>query len=279
MEKSYCIWIVCPPGYIHSQAFDEMALGLQHAFSELGLAVPVVKSRSEVTSDPIILGCNLLPSLPHIHLPERSILYNLEQIQLNSKWMNQKYIDLLKRFQVWDFSEKNIAKLKKMHVPNVRLCRIGYARPLTRIPHLHQDIDVLHYGSPNERRIKVLEELNNLGLKVEGLYGIFGVHRDAFVARTKIVLNIHFYEARVFELVRVSYLLANRVFVVSEKGADHKLERPFAQGVAFASYDKLVETCQHYLQDNKARDSVADEGFQIFQDMPQVDFLRQALSI
>ena len=37
-----------------------------------------------------------------------------------------------------------------------------------------------------------------------------------------------------FEIVRVSYLLANRCFVVSERGSDPEGERPYAGSVAAA---------------------------------------------
>ena len=40
--KEYCIWIVSPPGYIHSHAFDEVALGLSCAFLKLGCSVSIV---------------------------------------------------------------------------------------------------------------------------------------------------------------------------------------------------------------------------------------------
>ena len=46
-----------------------------------------------------------------------------------------------------------------------------------------------------------------------------------WIARSKIVLNLHQYDAQVFEIVRVSYLLANRRAVVSERGANPTEDR------------------------------------------------------
>lgn len=39
LMKNYCIWVVSPPGYVHSHTFDELALGLSCAFRELGYNV------------------------------------------------------------------------------------------------------------------------------------------------------------------------------------------------------------------------------------------------
>lgn len=41
--KNYRIWIVSPSRYIHSHAFDEIALSLNCAFRELGHDVPIVR--------------------------------------------------------------------------------------------------------------------------------------------------------------------------------------------------------------------------------------------
>jgi hypothetical protein len=88
---------------------------------------------------------------------------------------------------------------------------------------------------------------------------------------------MHIYEAKVFEIVRVSYLLANRMCVVSETGADPLLENQFRDGVAFAAADELAETCQRLLRNPDARRHLQDEGFRIFSAMPQSDFLRTAI--
>ena len=87
-----------------------------------------------------------------------------------------------------------------------------------------EDIDVLFVGSVNERRLIVLKQLAAQGINVDARFNLYGAERDAFVARARIILNVHFYDARLFEIVRVSYLLANRKCVVSETGSDTAFE-------------------------------------------------------
>ena len=65
----------------------------------------------------------------------------------------------------------------------------------------------------------MLNALRGGGFRVEWLLNLYGADRDALLARSKIVINMHQHDAQVFEIVRVSYLLANRRTVVSERGA------------------------------------------------------------
>ena len=50
--KDYCIWIVSLPDFVHSHAFDEVALSLHCAFKTLGYEVPIVRTTSEITKHP-----------------------------------------------------------------------------------------------------------------------------------------------------------------------------------------------------------------------------------
>jgi hypothetical protein len=140
-----------------------------------------------------------------------------------------------------------------------------------------QDLDIAFVGSLNPRRSMALEAMQRQGLKVQAAAGVYGTERDALFARAKVVLNLHYHEAQVFEIVRVSYLLANRVCVVSEVGLDQRLEAPFARGVAFAPYGELVAACRYLVQRPDARRRIAGAGYDIFKAMPQAPMLAKAL--
>lgn len=272
----YSIWIVSPPNYIHSQAFDEVALGFDAAFRALGRQAEIVREPSRLGDVTIVLGCNLLSAVP-VPQGRRLILFNLEQITPNSPWLTDAYLSLLRRYPVWDYSEGNIAELARMGIQATH-CGIGYVPELTRIAPAPEDIDVLFVGSVNERRIAVLKELAARGVNVEARFNVYGAERDAYLARSKIILNVHFYESRVFEIVRVSYLLANRKCVVSEIGADTGFEQKFEQGIAFAPYERLAATCMTLLQDPAARRATAEAGFERMKALPQTEYLRRALA-
>jgi len=274
---TFSLWIVSPPGYPHSRCFEEVALGLQAAFATLGFDAPIVTDPLRIRGRAVVLGANLLPEMPA--LPTRPVLYNLEQIQEGSVWLKGSYIDLLRRYPVWDYSERNISALKTLYgIENATLCGIGYMPALSRIPEEEEDIDVLFVGSINDRRKAVLDKIAGQGKNLAVAYNSYGEERDAMIARAKLVLNLHYFDAQVFEIVRVSYLLANRKCVVSETGHDEALEAPLRNGVAFVPYESLAATCLQLLENEEERRRLAEAGFECFRGRPQVPMLKRALA-
>ncbi len=99
---------------------------------------------------------------------------------------------------------------------------------------------MLFYGSLTDRRIVALDTLERHGLAVQTLFGAYGPERDAWIARSRLVLNLHQVASAPFEAVRVAYLLANRCAVVAERDDD---ARPWAEGVTGNPYDGLLAIC------------------------------------
>jgi hypothetical protein len=276
----FTIWIVSPPGYSHSRCFEEVALALQSAFLDLGFRVPVVADPARAQGTVIVLGPHLLSRMTDSEAswPREMILFNLEQVSEGSFWMTAEYRNHLKRHRVWDYSARNVEALRGMGIEGVTLCPIGHAPALSRIePARERDVDVLFIGSLNKRRREALKNLQAAGIDARWGFDVYGRDRDRWFSRAKLILNLHLYEAKVFEIVRVSYLLANRLCVVSETGSDHQLEEPFREAVAFANLDGLTATCERLLSDEGARQQLRDSGFRIFSSMPQRDFLQTAL--
>jgi hypothetical protein len=274
----FAVTIVSPPGYPHSEAFAEIAETVHHGLRGLGHESVLTRALThDKRRRSIIFGANLLAGLK-LEPPPGAVLYNLEQVQAGSAWMTPALLDLFRRFPVWDYSQGNVEQLVALGLPRPTLLPIGYAKELTRIEAAPvEDIDVLFYGSINARRRQVLEALLAQGLKVEVLYGVYGAARDAVIARAKVVLNLHFYEAKIFEAVRVSYLLANGRAVVSERGAVAAEEAAFEPGVCFAPYAALVEHCTRLVHDEPERRRLGQAGLQLMSGRSEQAYLRAAL--
>jgi hypothetical protein len=152
-----------------------------------------------------------------------------------------------------------------------------------------QDIDVCFYGSVNERRLKILDALKAVKVKEELTDGNviernltvasfvgYGGYRDKLIARSKIVLNLHYYDSAIFETFRCSHLFANKKLVISEFGKDKGLEEKYYHGAVFCEYDDIVTSCIHYLKEgNEERGEIAKQGFDIFRSVTQADILRK----
>ncbi len=258
--------------------FREIAEALHHALLALGHDSVLTNRLDLDERRTIVLGANHLIHYG-LEVPKNPIFYNLEQLGDDSPWMAMpEFIDLFRRYPTWDYSQANIERLAALGLPRPTYVPIGYVPELTRIAPAPEDIDVLFYGMLSERRYAVLRDLHDRGLRVKWLSGALGASRDAWIARSKIVLNVHYWEAKIFEIARVSYLLANRRAVVSESGADPTLERGLESGVAFADYDELVDRCVELLGDERARRELAERGYQAFSARSQADIVHRALS-
>jgi SAM-dependent methyltransferase len=274
----YAVTLVCPPGYPHILALIEIAETLHYALQSLGYDSVVTDNLDEPGRRHILLGANLLPKFNMGSPKPDSIIYNFEQVDERSDWIDEAYLQLLRTHSVWDYSTRNIALLRQKGITDIHHLPLGYVPELERIhPAPIQDIDVLFYGSINERRQRVLDDLRARGLRVEQVFGLYGAERDALVARAKIVLNVHFYESKIFEVARVSYLLSNGTCVVSETGSD-PAENEFAEGLAFAPYESLADTCIALADDPARRIQLREEGRRLMRARPQVGYLRELLA-
>lgn len=272
----FAVVVVSPPGYAHSEAFREVAETVRLGLVALGHDA-VAASTPPPDRRAIVVGANLLPSHP-LPLRPDAILYNLEQAEAGSPWLTEAQLDLFRRFRVWDYSARNAARLAALGVPAPAVVPIGWVPELARIAPAAEDVDVLFYGSMNPRRSAIVRRLRAEGLRVETAFGVYGAARDAWIARAKVVLNVHFYEAKVFEVVRVSYLLANRKAVVSERGADAEEDAPFAEAVRFGRYDELPRLCRALVESAEERRRLGDAGLRVMQERPEPEILARALA-
>ena len=276
----FAVAIVSPPSHhdISAGAFNEVAEALHHGLLALGHDSVLTNRLDLDERRTIVLGGNLLVQYG-LEPPKNPIFYNLEQLGDDLPWMTMpEFVDLFRRYPHWDYGQANVERLAGLGLPRPTYVPIGYVPELTRIAPAPEDIDVLFYGALNGRRYAVLRDLHDRGLRVKWLSGAYGASRDAWIARSKIVLNLHYWEAKIFEITRVSYLLANRRAVVSERGADPTLERDLESGIAFADYDELADRCVELVGNERARRELAERGYQAFSARDQAAILQRALS-
>ncbi len=270
------VTIMSPPNYPHAKVTREVAESLYYALVSLGHDA-ILTTRADCPGRrPIVLCPHLLPRV-HTHLAADAVLYNLEQVESVADKFSTCLLDLFRRHAVWDYSTRNIEQWVRMGIHSVRHLPVGYVPQLSRIPRDAEDIDVLFYGSVNERRQDILTALRQRGIKTEVLFGAYGTTRDRAIARARIVLNMHYHESKVFEIVRVSYLLAKGRFVISESGCDAQEDAEFAAGVVFAEYGDLVEACATYLGRPNERERIAGAGFELMAKRDMGAYLRGVL--
>ena len=271
------VTLIRPRGYLHTDAFREIAETLQLGLQSLGHTARIEENSFDSGSTNLVLGAHLLSPDENRMVPPGSIIYNLEQ--LSGSNLVPAYYELACQHQIWDYNQKNIESWMGMNPANSPIhVPVGYVPELCRIENSqHQDIDVLFYGSLNQRRNRVMAALKEAGVKVHTVFGIYGKERDALIARSRIVLNTHFYDSKLFEIVRVSYLLANSKAVVTECSSPEEIEADLRDAVLPVPYETIVAGCQALLQNAEKRRQLEQEGFRLFSQRSETAILKVAL--
>jgi hypothetical protein len=280
IDMQFNLAFFVPPAYPGVRAFDEIALTLYHALRRLGHDVVQTVNGLSAHRINILFGGHLLGEHHLRQIPPRTIVYNMEQLGSGAAVIRPHYAGLLASHPVWDYSAANLQWLREA-VPACKatLLPVGYVPELRRIGRAPiQDIDVLFYGDVNERRERILRAMLGAGIGLKHVLNCFGEERDALIARSKLVLNLHAHETRIFEVVRVSYLLANGCAVVSELDERTVIEPDLRDAIAGAPAPLLAQTVRSLLADADARAELAERGRRIFEARDAVASTRDALA-
>ena len=179
----------------------------------------IPESRRE---DPYIIICPQLYS----GLPKHFIAMQMEQ-SLSKRWSEDTdYLRTLKSAHtVLDYSLSNIEHFSNREDFGGKLF---YYLPVDYLSDVAPDscaeekeIDVLFYGDDSaERRAEILKQLKPL-FKIKIVNNLFGADMLKLIRKSKIVLNIHFYDVVLLETTRIYEVLSqNSSIIISEKSAD-----------------------------------------------------------
>lgn len=243
---------------MHRNVFSEIQELLHYSLIELGYSSVIKCNEIFLDRQNIILGVQDLSQEYQDRLPDNCIIFNTEQLDLNSQYEHIRrwtaaLLKLGKRFPIWDYNAKNITIWKSQGI-DAKLFEFGYQKQLNRLQSQPtQDIDVLFYGSFNERRKYILDQLTARGLKVKILSGVFGEEKDEWIKRSKLVLNMHYFDTHIFEIVRCFYLMTNGVAVVSEVNSSTTIDPRFIDGIAGVPYEQLVDKCVELVNNDLLR--------------------------
>ena len=267
-------------GWIHAAAVAEVIESLLQGFRALGIVADNRENEVDQAAVNIFFTAHGMCESDATQLPANSIIYNFDQVGGTVQLLTPPFLTVIARHRVWDYSSRNMERLKPfIGHDRCQVVPICYSPALTRIARAPaQDIDVLFYGALNERRRALLVAFEGTGLDMRALFGVYGAERDAFIARSKVILNLHAQPTKVFEAVRISYLLANRKAVVTEIDPGTEVDPDFREAVAGVPYDRLVAECCRLVADADARQELEDRGYEIFQRRDMVTNLRRVIT-
>jgi hypothetical protein len=267
MSKFHLMHCVPHPRMHGLHGYREVIESIAWGLEQLGHEVSYALNRYEPAATNIVFGAQVLPMDFLARMAPGTVVYNFEQMRgLQKDSIRPEMHYCARHLQVWEYSASNIDSWAALGATAVRLVPVGYAPVLARIPKPPvQDIDVLIYGMSGDKRVNAFHRLSHAGLVVLFASGLYGEARDALIARSKVVLNINLYDhAQIFEIVRVSYLLANRKAVVATLDANTVMEGDLSQAIRFSTMDRLVDDCAALVENPSERarlEAVAHDTF------------------
>ncbi len=197
----------------------------------------------------------------HINENTKLLLINTEsfyehkfQLEVIHKLKNFKYISIL------EYKSKNI-EFVKSNFPNFNIIYF----PFTINEHFYKfynnisvekDIDILFYGSLNDRRRKIIDQLSKkYKVYYTQNFGNLNI-QSSYIKRSKIVLNLYYYENnKIFDFYRLSFLIQMKSFFITEiPEIDYSIQKELIdyENYIFAvEYDKIIELCENMLKNDE----------------------------
>ena len=233
-------------------AFTEAALCLRDSLRAAGLQSD---HRVNIANPQAV--CMVLGAVPPFNGPleqldpRKTLVFNLEQLGSASAIAGPEYLQWLRRWLVLDYHSRNVDFLRRVNGPGQAVLEL----PIVPGPALafrpdlppEKSVDVLFFGSANERRTALLHRLEGAGLRVEIVAGAYADELTPAIRRARLVLHVHYYDTGLFPVARILQPVAAGVPIVCESSVFSAGSDWSASGVLFAPYDGLVDACRQLL--------------------------------
>ena len=247
MTQRIHLSIVQPAGYIHSQGFLDQARYARYQLRRLGAEVTIGKNRLREDAVNIIFGAHL-GFAAELRQRHTCVFFNLEQLGEGGARVSQAYMDLLGSSAVIDYDARNLAAYgcQSGDVPVVSFQYAPYLAGSPALPLQDRPIDLLFFGSMNERRKAMFERIEACGWSVSRFdHPLYGDERDQFIRQSKAVFNCHFYESSRFEQARAFHTLSLGTPVVSERTARTTPPPAFEDAISWVRDEDLEAFFTH----------------------------------
>lgn len=268
-----------PKSFNHAAAWYELMKLVHHGLLRAGFDCSISVNLFAPNKTNIVFGIHNLPSEMEPFVPKNTILFNTEQLPiLSEQFCHQRYMQIRywaqKEFRFLDYSAENVPILLNWGASDVVVLSLGYVPELDRLERQSPEYDCLFYGGLNPRRHKLLHEIKELGVNLQFLNGVYGEERDAFIERSKIVLNLHAYDSEIFEIVRVNYLMHNNVCVLTELNTTTKIALELKDLFVCCSRDTLASAVAALIDQPKIVQQKAADAYDWLRSRPQEEIMK-----
>jgi hypothetical protein len=220
-----------------------------------------------------LIGTGFVKPISHYReqYPDKKlIVYNWEQLCSSNVYTTSpdkfkfNYIEYIKGAdEIWDYDELNAKYLELYKIKVNKIVPYTYHSMLEEFNNTTPDIDVLFYGYPNQRRTRILTNIQETAYDQFSIAVVSGFDNkltNEFIGRAKIVINLHTFEPwHRQEQERIGYLLANKKCVLSEISQTNH----FGCAIVERKVEDLYSTI-HKLLKNDVWEKVAEKGYLLY---------------
>ncbi|MGI9483982.1 MAG: methyltransferase domain-containing protein [Hyphomicrobiales bacterium] len=216
----------------------------------------------------IVLGAHCDPS-EDLEFPPNTVIFNSEILKAENGWRSAEYQKIIENSYVWDYSPSNMEFIPHGNKSLVRLChepklnRLGKSTP--------KSIDLLFYGSMNDRRHEQFRALSATDLNVYSAYGVYARERDELIEQAKAVLNSHYFDEEIFQQVRCFYPLINGVPVISENWSEGSAPEFYEDAIFTPGDMPMTAYISELLADTKRFEAESAVKIKAFSDSAAAD--------
>lgn len=185
-------------------------------------------SQGYLHNDIVVVSHNIFVPLEKIKQDypygRKYIVYQTEPLTENHWHKPEKIISSLNGYdEVWEHDFDNVNLLKSYGINSI-FKPFLYTEKLKKIKSMDEpDIDILFYGTINERRAKLISYITSGVLlgddNIVIINGITGKKLDEYISRSKIILDLHTDEDKIQKQSRLFYGIINDKCILSEKSS------------------------------------------------------------
>lgn len=205
--------------------------------NEIGLSA--IRIALPEKNDPSLHILLCAQTVPHHCLPKNYIVWQFEQ--KNSVHWTDYYVKtvIAKAHAVWEYCAHNVDMYYDVN-SNYDLVPALWHESLGRPAHV-KDIDYVFYGSLNEKRSSVIQDLIRKKINIRVITNSHDGELADVLSRTKNVINLHYYNRALLEMPRVCESLAYGCRVISEKSINDTILDPFIDIVDENSAQSIID--------------------------------------
>lgn len=226
-----------------------------NAFGEVSIMLKELYGKSPEYNNTVFwLGYHVPNSgnVRFLYPNKRLIIFQLEQLSDNSPYNTDRVKSILRTAdEIWDYDKNNIEWIKKTIHIDAKLHPLTYVKSLEvidELPKSEHTVDVLFYGSLySNRRNTIIRNLKKAfdahGLTFMVFNNLYKEDLWKYIAKSKIILNIHYYPISRQEQARIFFNLINGKCVVSEPSPTNYVPNLIKE----CRVSEMVSTCKQLI--------------------------------